>query len=298
MKSTNLFYRIIVRLINRRAHFLNDQQYLSLKFRAAMGYWINWNKPETYNEKLQWLKVFYHNPLWTKLVDKYEVKEYISSIIGDKYIIPTLGVWDSFDEIDFDSLPDQFVLKCTHDSGGLAICKNKKTFDFANASKKIEKSLKTNYYWRGREWPYKNVKPRIIAEKYMKDSASGELRDYKFFCFDGDVKALFIASDRNVMGKEVKFDFYDENFNHLDIVQRHPMSSKIIEKPVTFEEMKTLASKLSQGLPEARCDFYEVDGKVYFGEITFFHHGGLAAFHPKEWDYRLGEWIKLPNKML
>lgn len=290
------FYRLISRLIDRKAHFLTDKQYVSLKFRANMGYWLDWNHPVTYNEKLQWLKINYHNPLWTKLVDKYEVKEYVSSLIGEQYIIPTLGIWNSFDEIDFNSLPNQFVLKCTHDSGGLAICRNKSTFNIEKARKKIEKSLATNYYWREREWPYKNVKPRIIAEKYMEDSKTGELRDYKFFCFDGQVKYLFIASERNVKGTEVKFDFYDENFNHLDLKQKHPMSSKVLEKPATFEEMKHLASLLSKGLPEARCDFYEVNGKIYFGEITFFHHGGMVPFHPSSWDKEFGSWIIIPEK--
>ena len=297
MNLSYYFYKIIVILINRRAHFLDDKTYLSLKFRSAMGYWMDWNNPKTYNEKLQWLKVYYHNPLWTTLVDKYDVKKYVASVIGEQYIIPTLGLWDSFDEIDFDSLPDQFVLKCTHDSGGLVICKDKRSFNIEQARKKIEKSIHTNYFWRGREWPYKNVKPRIIAEKYMEDSSTQDLRDYKFFCFDGEVKALFIASERNTKGAEVKFNFYDENFNQLNIVQRHPMSTNYIKKPVTFDEMKMLASALSKGLPEARCDFYEVNGKVYFGEITFFHHGGQASFHPNEWDTTFGSWIKLPEKL-
>jgi len=177
----------------------------------------------------------------------------------------------------------------------LAICKDKKTFDIESARKKIKNSLKTNYYWREREWPYKNVRPRIIAEKYMEDSLTGELRDYKFFCFDGEVKALFVASERNINGVEVKFDYFDENFKHINLRQKHPMSSKTIDKPATFEEMKKLANILSKGLPEARCDFYEVNGKVYFGEITFFHHGGLVPFHPSNWDKIFGSWIKLPN---
>jgi len=289
------FYRLISRLIDRRVHFLSDKLYVSLKFRASMGYWLDWNNPMTYNEKLQWLKVCHHNPLWTKLVDKHEVKEYVAQAIGEQYIIPTIGVWNDFDEIDFNALPNQFVLKCTHDSGGLAICKDKKTFDIESARKKIKNSLKTNYYWREREWPYKNVRPRIIAEKYMEDSLTGELRDYKFFCFDGEVKALFVASERNINGVEVKFDYFDENFKHINLRQKHPMSSKTIDKPATFEEMKKLANILSKGLPEARCDFYEVNGKVYFGEITFFHHGGLVPFHPSNWDKIFGSWIKLPN---
>ena len=295
---TDKFYRLLAYIVSRRCKFLTDQQYIDLLFRSNMGYRLNWKNPKTYNEKLQWLKVFFHDPLWTKLVDKYEVKGYVAEKIGEKYIIPTLGVWDSFDEIDFEKLPNQFVLKCTHDSGGLVICKDKRRFDREVARKKISRSLKYNYYWRSREWPYKNVKPRIIAEEYMEDNKTLELRDYKFFTFAGKVKALFVASDRGKKGIEVKFDYFDENFNHLDIRQAHPMANKEIEKPVNFELMKSLASELSKEFPEARCDFYEVNGKVYFGEITFFHHGGFVPFHPKLWDDFFGECIILPEKRI
>lgn len=291
------FFRGLARLIDRKAHCLSDRFYINLKFRASMGYWLDWNAPKTYNEKLQWLKVNYHNPLWTKLVDKYEVKEYVASIIGEEYIIPTLGVWERFEDIDFSKLPNQFVIKCTHDSGGLVICKEKSNLDIKAAKKKISSSMQVNYYWREREWPYKNVLPRIIVEEYMEDYTIQELRDYKFFCFDGKVKALYVASERN-SGSEVKFDFFDEQFNHLDLRQRHPMSDKKINKPVNFDLMISLASKLSLGLPEARCDFYEVNGKVYFGEITFFHHGGQVPFHPNSWDEIFGSWIKLPSREL
>lgn len=291
-------YRLLARIVSRRFKWLSDQKYVGLIFRANMGYWMDWKSPKTYNEKLQWLKVFYHNPLWTKLVDKFEVKDYVAGLIGDEYVIPTLGVWDNYDDIDFDKLPNQFVLKCTHDSGGLVICKDKSRLDMEAARKKIEKSLSFNYYWRNREWPYKNVKPRIIAEQYLEDSKTSELRDYKFFCFNGQVKAMFIATDRGKKGEEVKFDFFDEDFNHLDLRQTHPMANKPIEKPLNFEKMKDLASVLSKDLPEARCDFYEVDGHLYFGEITFFHHGGDVPFHPASWDYTFGSWIQLPREKM
>lgn len=235
---------------------------------------LNLKAPETYTEKLQWLKLYDRRPEYVKMVDKYEVKKYVADIIGEEYIIPTLGVWDRFEDIDFDALPDQFVLKCTHDSGGLAICKDKSTFDIAAAKEKIEKSLKENYYWHSREWPYKNVNPRIIAEVYMEDETTQELRDYKFFAFDGTVKALFIASERYA-AEETKFDFFDENFNHLPFTNGHPNAKIMPEKPVTFEKMKQLAAKLSAGIPQVRVDFYEVNGKIYFGELTFAHWGGL-----------------------
>ena len=254
--------------------------------------------PSTFTEKLQWLKLNYRNPLYTRLVDKYEVKQYVAEKIGEEYIIPTLGVYESFDEIDFDKLPDSFVLKCTHDSGGLVIVKDKSKLDIASARKTIESSLKRNFYLQSREWPYKNVKPRIIAESYMEDSKTAELRDYKFFCFDGEVKAMFIATERQKQGEDVKFDFFDADFNHLPFRQGHDHAAVMPEKPVCFDEMKKLAGELSKGFPEVRIDFYEVDGRVYFGEFTFFHFGGFMKFEPEEWDRKFGEWIKLPEKMI
>ena len=276
-------------------NFLPIKLYLSLRLFFTCGTWMNWRNPKTFNEKLQWLKVNNRNPNYTKLVDKYAVKEYVAGIIGEDFIIPTLGVWNSFDEIDFDSLPNQFVLKCTHDSGGLVICKDKSKLDIEKARAKIERSLKTNYYNWSKEWPYKNVLPRIIAEKYMEDESGYELKDYKFFCFDGTPKALFIAADRGVDGEETKFNFYDTDFNLLPFTNGHPNSSQIISKPKSFELMKELASKLSEGMPHVRIDFYDIYGKIYFGEITFYHWSGFTPFVPIEWDYKFGEWLKLSN---
>lgn len=271
-----------------------DKIYLKAMFREKMGSNLNLNHPDTFNQKLQWLKLNDRNPFYTTLVDKYAVKQYVADTIGEEYIIPTLGAWDDFDSIEFDSLPNQFVLKCTHDSGGLVICKDKRSLDIEKARKKIESSLKTDYYLLGREWPYKNVKRRIIAEKYMEDSETNELRDYKFFCFNGVVRALFIGTDRQKEGEDVKFDFFDSDFNHLDIKQGHENAKIIPSKPICFDKMKELAEILSKDLLEARIDFYEVDGRIYFGEITLFHHGGWTPFDPEVWDRRFGEWIDLP----
>lgn len=277
---------------------LSDEEYLKKRFKIEVGMELNLNTPRTFNEKLQWLKLYDHKPEYTAMVDKYEVKKYITQMIGEEYVIPTLGVWDEFDDIDFDVLPDQFVLKCTHDSGGLVICRDKKIFNRAKARKKIEKSLKNNFFYSGREWAYKDVKPRIIAEKYMEDYETQELRDYKFFCFNGICKALFIASDRQTDGVETKFDFFDSNYNHLDINNGHPNANVIPEKPKNFELMKQLAEKLSAGIPHLRVDFYEVNGKAYFGELTFCHWSGMVPFEPIEWDYKFGEWIELPEKTI
>lgn len=276
---------------------LSDEEFIKKKYKIKMGKELNLESPKTYNEKLQWLKLYDHNPLYTILVDKYEVKKYVADIIGEQYIIPTLGVWDSFDDINIEELPEQFVLKCTHDSGGLVICKDKSTFNIMEAKKKIEHCLKRDFFKFGREWPYRNVKPRIIAETYMEDSRTKELRDYKFFAFNGKIKALFIATERQKDGEDVKFDFFNENYIHLPFKQGHENAKVLPEKPVSFEKMKELASILSVDLTEVRVDFYEVDGKIYFGELTFFHHGGWTPFEPEKWDYEFGKWIELPNRL-
>lgn len=275
---------------------MSDEKFLKTKYRNQINKELNIESPRTFNEKLQWLKLYDRKPIYTTMVDKYEVKKYIADIIGAEYVIPTLGVWEKFEDIDFDSLPEQFVLKCTHDSGGLAICKNRSTFDFKSAKKKIGKCLKRDYYLCSREWPYKDVRPRIIAERYMEDSETSELRDYKFFCFNGKAKMLFIASERQKKGEETKFDFFDMDFNLLPFTNGHPNAQVTPLKPKCFDEMLALAEKLSVDIPHVRVDFYEVDGKVYFGEMTFFHWSGFVPFDPPEWDEKIGSWIELPEK--
>ena len=272
---------------------LSDNCYLRLQYRCLFGKKPNLVHPQTFSEKLLWMKLFNRRPEYSVMVDKYEVKKYVADIIGEQYIIPTIGVWDRPEDIEWDSLPNQFVLKCTHDSGGLVICKDKAKLDKDAAIKKLKASLKRDYYKVAREWQYKNVPKRIIAEKYMEDKLFGELPDYKFFCFDGVVKAMFIGTERGT--GDVKFDFYDADFNHLDLVQIHPMSGKQLSKPQQFEKMKELASKLSKGHPHLRIDLYDVNGDIYFGEITLYHHGGIVPFHPEKWDYTFGSWISLPK---
>ena len=280
----------------RMLNWMSDESYVKLLYRAGVGKKLNLNNPQTYNEKLQWLKLYDRNPLYTTLVDKYEVRKYISEKIGKKYLIPLVGgPWDDFKQINFDRLPDKFVLKCTHDSGGIVVCRNKKTFDKESARKFMRKHMNVNFFWAGREWPYKNIKPRIIAEQYMEDEITSELRDYKFFCFNGNPKVLFIASQRQNKNEDTKFDFFDMEFNHLDIRNGHPNASITPQRPFCFVEMKQLAAVLSSGFPQIRVDFYEVNGKVYFGELTLSHWSGAVAFDPEIWDYTFGNWIKLPN---
>lgn len=281
-------------LLTKFAKCLPDEWYLKRLFFIKVGYPLNLENPVTYNEKLQWLKLHDHNPLYPKMVDKVAVKDYVSSVIGNEYVIPTLGVWDKVEDIDWKSLPNQFVLKCSHDSGGLVICKDKSRLDIDAAKKKLESSLRTDFYLLGREYPYKYVPKRIIAEKYLEDKETGELRDYKFFCFDGMVRLMFIASDRQNR-EEPYFDFYDNDFNHLELIHGHPNAPTPPKKPKNFKKMIELAEQLAKGIPHVRIDFYEVNGSVNFGEITLYHHCGFVPFIPEKWDTVLGEMILLPQ---
>ena len=277
--------RVLSRLIK------NDELYIKLRFFSGMKKFPDLKHPRTYNEKLQWLKLNDKHTEYTRLVDKYAVKEYIEKLNWGGKTIPTLGVWDRFDDIDFAQLPNQFVLKTTHDSGGIVIVKDKGKMDMQKARKKLEKSLRRKYFLMSREYPYKDVKPRIIAEKFMVDESGTELKDYKFFCFNGEVKFLFVATDRPF---DTRFDFFDADFNHLPFEQGHPWAKKEIKKPAKFEEMKQAAAALSKGIPHVRVDLYNINGEIYFGELTFFHFSGVVPFEPVEWDKKIGDYLKLP----
>lgn len=271
-----------------------SEQFLKQMYRINMGKELNLENPVNYTEKLQWLKLYDHRPEYTTMVDKYAAKQYVADRIGEQYVIPMLGVWENANDIDFEALPEQFVLKTTHDSGALVICKDKSKLDVNAARKQLDHFMKRRYYDCNREWPYKNVKPRIIAEKYMEDSTYKELRDYKFFTFGGEPKVLYIAQGRG-RGEPTVADFFDMDFNHLPFTIDHDMADVPPTKPQGFELMKQLAAKLSQGTPQLRVDFYEVDGQVYFGEMTFFHCSGFDGFHPEEWDKIFGDWVTLPE---
>lgn len=275
-------------------HRFSDINYLKLMYRFRTGHKLNWDNPQRFNEKIQRLKLLNNSDLCTRLVDKVGVKEYVTEKFGEGYVFPNLGVYNSFDEIDFDSLPEQFVLKTTHDSGTVVIVKDKNRLDREAARKKLTNALSRNYYWEGRELPYKNVKPRIIAEQYMKDD-SGGLNDYKFFCFNGVPTYLFYASERaNPQGLPPRFDFYDMELNHLPIQCNGHENSKTPLTPFPeFELMKEVAAKLSVGFPHVRVDLYLIDHKIYVGEMTFHHDGGFVSFIPDEWDYTFGEQIDL-----
>lgn len=273
--------------------WMPDKHCLYLLYWARTGKRLNLKNPQTFNEKMQWLKLNYRKPEFGDMVDKYEAKKFMADRVGEEHIIPTLGVWDRFDDIDFDVLPDQFVLKCTHDSGGLVVVRDKSKLDMAEARKKIEQSLKNNWFYHGREWPYKHIKPRIIAENYIEDLETGELRDYKWYCFNGVPKLMAIVCGRSV--KAVTADFFDCSFNYIDLRCLYPKAKVAPEKPKTFDQMCEFAGILSRNVPFMRVDFYEANGHCYVGEMTFYHGSGFDLHEPKEWEDRLGTWLELPQ---
>ena len=275
-------------------NWLPDKVFLEAAFRARFGRKLNLNNPETFNEKLQWLKLYNRKPEYTKMVDKYLVRDYVKEKIGEEYLIPLLGVWDDPEKIDFDELPMQFVLKCNHNSGlGMCICEDKNSLDINKVKEELKKGINQNYYLTSREWPYKDVPRRIIAEKYMVDESGYELKDYKFYCFDGKVKLVMINSDR-MSSEKTKANYFDENYQPLDFVWGYENAEIPPQKPEKFEEMKYLAEKLSEGITHVRIDFYQTPSGIYFGEITFFDGSGFDAIEPIEWDYKIGSWLKLP----
>lgn len=282
--------------VNARMGMYNnmpDKEYISKMFKFRMGYELNLDDPKTCNEKLQWLKLFDRNPKYTKLVDKYLVKQYVQETIGKEYVVPLLGVWENAKDIDFNKLPNQFVLKCNHDSQGVIVCEDKSKLDIQDTIKKLNKKLNKNYYLLYREWPYKDVKPKIIAEKYLENKKTKGINDYKFYCFDGKVKIMMIATER--LTGNTKMDYFDKNFNNIDLKWGGELSNDLPEKPKSFELMIKLAEQLSKGIKMVRIDFYEIDERPYFGEFTFFDGSGYTKIEPNIWDKKLGSWIDLSD---
>ena len=278
--------------ILKKSFFLPNITRMRLLFRFRHGYSLNLEHPRTYNEKLQWLKIHDRHKEYTNMVDKIEAKKHVASIIGEEYIIPTLAVFNNVEEIDFDILPQQFVMKCTHDSGGIVVCTDKSNLNREDAIRKMRKGLRTKYSKYNMEYPYDDVVPRIIVEPFLVDESGYELKDYKFFCFNGIAKCLFVATDRP---DDTKFDFFDMEWNHLPIINGHPNNPNPIPRPQNFEKMVEIAEKLSSGIPHVRVDLYNIGGKIYFGELTFFHWGGMTKIEPLEWDYKLGDMLVLPH---
>ena len=281
--------------LHKNSKSMDDETYLKYAFKSNMGYELDLENPKTFSEKLQWLKLYDRRPEYTQMVDKYEAKEYVAKIIGEQYIISTLGVWDSFDDIDFNALPNQFVLKCTHDSGGLVICRDKYKIDKKSAKQRLNRSLNKNYFWLHREWPYKNVKPRIIAEQYMEDNSSPDLIDYKFYCFGGEPEFLYVSQGLSnhdtARISYLSLDWEREPFHRSDFAEFETLP----QKPVTFDKMVEFARVLSKDIPFLRVDFYEINGQLYFSELTFFPGSGFTDFNPEKWDEILGQKINLPT---
>lgn len=295
---TDSSYRTIFLASNGYYNRMPDKKYLEKVFHANMGVWPNIDNPETYNEKLQWMKLYYHNPFYTELVDKYMVRDYVKEIWGEEHLIPLLGAWDSVDEIDFESLPNRFVLKCNHNSStGMCICKDKTKLDIQKVKYELRKGLKQDYYLYGREWPYKNVPRKIIAEQYMEDN-NGQLPDYKFFCFNGMVDNVMVVIDRDI--GDPKYYHFDNNWHicHYNRRCRKLPDDFQIPKPNKMDEMFAIAEQLSKGMPHVRIDLYCVDGKIYFGEYTFFNESGWESGFDQVTDKHLGDLLILPEKML
>lgn len=271
---------------------INDKTYLKLLYYSKIGKKLNLNNPKTFNEKLQWLKLYDRKPEYTTMVDKFASKKFVADRIGEEYIVPCLGgPWYSFDEIDFDTLPEKFVLKTNHDSGGVVLCRDKKAFDREKAKAFLEKHLKREYYWLCREWPYKDVKPCIFAEEYMKDAGNDFLPVYKIMCFNGEPK--IIQTIQNDKQPNETIDYFDTEWNVLPFRQNFPNSANPLPKPENLDKMLELAKVLTNGKNFIRVDFYVINGEIYFSEYTFFSDAGFAKFEPDEWDYTLGEWISI-----
>lgn len=284
---------------NKIAPLVSDKLFLHVLFRLRMGYWMNFDNPQTFSEKLQWLKLNNKKAEYSRMVDKIEAKEYVKNIIGEDYIVPTISVYNSVEEIDWDALPNQFVIKCSHDSGGVVICKDKLKLNVHNAKNKLLKGLNKSYFYQNREWPYKNVSKRLIVEKFIipsdkVDDPNYDLTDYKFFCFNGKPMYCQVIRDRHT--KET-IDFYDMYWKHQEFVGLNPVARNglnPVARPKHLDKMIEICEKLSKGLPFLRVDLYVVDDKEYFGELTFYPASGLGVFTPNEWNRKLGDLITLP----
>lgn len=287
-KLTNGCWKILQRVLPAKC-------YISLRYKVVFNRWINWNNPRTFTEKLQWLKIYYYGENETSLVDKITAKKYVSTIIGEEYVIPIIGEWESANDIDFDLLPEEYVLKCNHDSGRVLFCTRNKPLDILKARRNIAKALKMNYYWVGRETPYRYIRAKVFAEPYIISSTDGELRDYKFHCFNGEPKVFKVDWGR----------FCEHHSNYYNVkgelimmgeMDSPPQYDKIISLPNNLDEMVDIARKLSAGFPYVRIDLYNVDGKILFSEITFFQASGFRPFVDERWDELLGDWLVLPER--
>lgn len=273
--------------------FRNDRTYIEKLWIILNpnSYKLNLDNPITFNDKLNWLKLYYHNPLQTVLADKYHAKEYVREIIGSQYVVPNFGKWSCVEEIDFSQLPNEFVLKTTHDSSGAFLVYDKSLLDISNVKNKFSYLLKRNWYWPNREWVYKNIEPNIIADELLKDESQEILKDYKFWCFNGKPQIMYCT----VKSADIYENFYDMDFNVRSINHGYKRHSPEFDRPQNFDLMKSLAEKLSQNFPFVRVDFFEVNGMVYFGEFTFYDWAGMKAFSSYEQDLLLGNMLDISH---
>lgn len=291
---------LFLNILNRFGTWLPDKLFLKVKFYLSMGYNLNLKNPKTFQEKIQWLKLYYRRPEFTQMVDKLAVKDYVSKLIGEQYIIPILGIWEKPEDIDYNSLPEKFVLKTTHGGGGsgVIVCRDKSKLDIYTTKEKLQKSLHSDIYKKYREWPYKNVQRRIIAEHFLENSGKADLIDYKIFCFHGEPRYIQVIQDRK---SEETIDFFDMEWNHMEFIGLNPIGPNPKaqnatirpEKPVNLEEMIDIARKLSEGIVFVRVDLYNINSKIYFGELTFYPASGIGKITPKEWSLKLGDLIHL-----
>ncbi len=291
---TNANYRF---LINAGLGFYDnmpDAEYLKRQYKVCLGKDLNLENPETFNEKLQWLKLYNRKPVYSIMADKHRMRQFVSERIGSGHTVPLLGAWDDPQEINFNKLPNSFVLKCNHNSGlGMCICKDKSTLNIAEVKKELTRGLKQNYYLTGREWPYKDIPRKIIAEEFLENGQDEALTDYKYFCFGGEPKIMYISKDN---ARVPETDFFDMDFNHLNLQTKDPNAKIPPPKPEQFETMKHMAQLLAKDTPHLRVDFYVVNGHIYVGELTFFHNSGYSNIQPENWGAILGSWIELPEK--
>ena len=291
---TDVDYRFIFNTGKGLYRNMPDREFLRRRFHAAQGYYMDFDDPRTFSEKLQWLKLYDRDPRYTSYVDKVEVKRIVEEKAGSGYIIKTLKVWDNADDIDLGELPDRFVLKCTHDSHGVLICDGRDTPDITKIRSQFRKALESDYYLRFREWPYKNVRHRVFAEEFVSNNGE-ELTDYKIHCFNGQPRMILVCAGR-YSEDGLTEDFYDCEWNRLDIRRPKVPNAKMPhERPEHLEEMLEISRKLAKDIPFVRVDLYISDSKILFGEMTFFPASGFTPFVPNEWDLKIGNWLELPN---
>lgn len=287
------FYNIFDRITNDYYQYFKwipDSIYLKWKFRGRMDKKLDLNNPKTYSEKIQWLKLYDRNPNYIQLVDKIKVKDFIANEIGEQYLIPTIDIYENVNEIDFNTLPNQFVLKCNHDSGGVIICENKEDLDINLTLTRLSNFLKNNFYFYGREWVYKKIKPKIMVEKFMPLDTDNSA-EYKLFCFNGKVEYILVRNIANHDYSQNYNDYFDRDFIRLPLRVTNDNSNHVIKKPKQLTEMINIAEKLSKNIPHVRVDLYVVNEKIYFGELTFYPNSGFQKFDPEEYDYLFGEKI-------